>query len=420
MKKYIIIQTLFPLLLLGSQLMAQATSNDQNSAIPKDSSSTERITIPTSVIDEDLETKEGELNTDPTDTTFDRTIIKSIDSITSSKNYDQHSTTPSEQNKSKIITSQVAKETTDTTSISDENEHIVHTHSFFNRFVTNNNDSLKTTQEQETKSVQNSEEHGMPNFGGIITTRKIIWSIFFLFIGYLSVQIISFLLRRLGNRSVKYRITTKRIEPLIKISVWIFTIYFITEAIIKPPNAMVVAFFTSISVAVGFAAQDLLKNIFGGLMILFDRPFQMGDKIDVGSQYGEVTNIGLRSTRILTGDDSEITVPNSVMMNSAISNSNTGASNCQVVSEFYLPITTDTQKARQIAIEAAKVSRFVYLNKPVVVLFFNEAVHGKSIYKMRLKAYVSDLRYEFAFKSDITEITIREFIKEGIVVESKL
>ncbi len=257
-----------------------------------------------------------------------------------------------------------------------------------------------------------------PSFNGIVTPSKIIWTLIFIGIGFVIVRILSIFLSRIGSRSVKYRILVKRLEPILKITVWMFVIFIIIKAIINPPMAMVVAFFNSISVAVGFAAQDLLKNIFGGLMILFDRPFQIGDKIQVGSEYGEVTNIGLRSTRIVTADDSEITVPNAVMMNSSISNSNTGQSNCQVVAEIYLPIGIDTQKVRKIAIEAAKVSRYIYLNKPVVVIFVNEIQMGKSVYKMRLKAYVSDLRYEFAFKSDMTEITLKALLKEGILQDS--
>jgi len=70
----------------------------------------------------------------------------------------------------------------------------------------------------------------------------------------------------------------------------------------------------------------------------FDRPFHVGDKIEVGKYYGEVIEIGLRSTRIVTGDDSVVAVPNGEMMNHSISNSNSGESNCQVVAEFFFAI----------------------------------------------------------------------------------
>ena len=103
------------------------------------------------------------------------------------------------------------------------------------------------------------------------------------------------------------------------------------------------------------------------------------------------------------------------LMNAAVSNANSGELNCQVVAEIYLPIDVDTQKARKIALEAAQVSRFIYLNKPVVVLFANEVNERRSYLKMRVKAYVMDIRYEFQFKSDMTEIIVRELLSEGII-----
>ena len=61
------------------------------------------------------------------------------------------------------------------------------------------------------------------------------------------------------------------------------------------------------------------------------------------------------------------------------------------------------------------VSKYIFLNKPVAVLFFNEMKDKRSIIKMRLKAYVSDIQNEFIFKSDMTEITLRELIKEKLI-----
>lgn len=249
----------------------------------------------------------------------------------------------------------------------------------------------------------------------IISFGKIFWSVIFLVVGYLVIRFLGSVLETIAERSTNYRITIKGLVPVIKILGWVFVLFVIIAGIFQPPISTVLAVTASVGIAIGFAAQDILKNIFGGVMILFDRPFQVGDKIEVGSYYGEVVQIGLRSTRIVTPDDSLVSIPNSNLMNTSVSNSNTGEANCQVVAEIYLPITVDTQRARQIAIESAQVSRFIYLNKPVAVLFFNEVKERRSYIKMRLKAYVSDIRNEFAFKSDMTEIVIREMLKEKVI-----
>ncbi|MFY0673819.1 MAG: mechanosensitive ion channel [Bacteroidia bacterium] len=203
--------------------------------------------------------------------------------------------------------------------------------------------------------------------------------------------------------------------PLVAIILWGVAAYLIVVNIFNPPRETLIASLASVGIAVGLAAQDVIKNIFAGLVIIFDDPFKVGDKIEVGSHYGEVTRIGLRSTKITTADDSMVTLPNAEVMNNAVSNSNTGEANCQVVSEIYLPPNIDTVLVRKIAVEAAQVSKFIYLNKPITVLFFNTVQDGVPFYKMRLKAYVSDIRNEFAFKSDMTELVLKELFEEGIL-----
>jgi len=80
-----------------------------------------------------------------------------------------------------------------------------------------------------------------------------------------------------------------------------------------------------VGIAVGFAAKDTLANIFSGLFILADGPYHMGDFVVLDSgERGVVTHIGLRSTRLLTRDDIEITIPNAVMANAKILNESGG------------------------------------------------------------------------------------------------
>ncbi|MDY0196959.1 MAG: mechanosensitive ion channel [Tenuifilaceae bacterium] len=244
---------------------------------------------------------------------------------------------------------------------------------------------------------------------------KIFWTLILLGLGYFIINLIIRLLQVMAERTSKYRIKIKSLIPIVRITIWGVVIFAILKGIYNPPLETLIAMGASITIAVGLAAQDLLKNVFGGLMLLFDRPFQVGDKIETGKHYGEVLQIGLRATRIVTPDDSVVSIPNMELMNSAVSNANSGELNCQVVAEIYLPIDVDTQKARKTALEAAQVSRFIYLNKPIVVLFANEVNAQRSYLKMKVKAYVMDIRFEFQFKSDMTEIIVRELLREGVI-----
>ncbi|MBT8386143.1 MAG: mechanosensitive ion channel family protein [Ignavibacteria bacterium] len=271
-----------------------------------------------------------------------------------------------------------------------------------------------TDSTKETKSL-GEKLTTPPSVSDLISIEKIFWAIIFFFIGLYLIRFVSKMLELFAERSTKYRITIKGIVPVIRIAGWALVIYIIIAGIFQPPAATLLAVIASLGIAVGFAAQDIFKNIFGGIMILLDRPFQVGDKIEAGNYYGEVVKIGLRSTRIVTPDDSLVSIPNSDIMTQSVSNSNAGEPNCQVVAEIFLPITVDTEKVRQIATEAAQVSKYIYLNKPISVLFFNEVKERRSYYKMRLKAYVMDIRYEFNFKSDMTELVMKELLEQKII-----
>ncbi len=82
-----------------------------------------------------------------------------------------------------------------------------------------------------------------------------------------------------------------------------------------------------VGIALSFAAKDTLANLFAGVSIVADAPYKVGDYIILESgERGMVTHIGLRSTRILTRDDIEITVPNGIIGNSKIVNETGGPS----------------------------------------------------------------------------------------------
>ncbi len=279
----------------------------------------------------------------------------------------------------------------------------------------NINKSIDSTQQDQSLT---EELMTPPSVSDLISFQRIFWAIVLFILGVFLIKFTTKVLELFAERSTKYRISIKGIVPVFRILGWSLVVYIIIAGIFRPPAATLLAVAASLGIAIGFAAQDIFKNIFGGIMILFDRPFQVGDKIEAGQHYGEVVKIGLRSTRIVTPDDSLVSIPNGDVMTQPVLNSNAGEPNCQVVAEIYLPITIDTERVRQIATEAAQVSKYIFLDKPIAVLFFNEVKERRSYFKMRLKAYVMDIRYEFAFKSDMTELVMKELLQQKIISPS--
>lgn len=110
-----------------------------------------------------------------------------------------------------------------------------------------------------------------------------------------------------------------------------------------------------VGIAVGFAAKDTLANLFSGVFILADSPYEIGDYIVIDSgERGKVTHIGLRSTRMLTRDDLEITVPNSLIANGKIINESKGQ---HVKSRVRLAVSvaygSDIDQVRRVLLEEA-------------------------------------------------------------------
>jgi small-conductance mechanosensitive channel len=243
---------------------------------------------------------------------------------------------------------------------------------------------------------------------------KLLISILLLIIALYVVRGFEWLLEALAAQSAERRLFYKKLIPIVRLFVWAFAVYLIIAAVFNVPANSLLAAAAAVGVAVGFAAQEVLKNIFGGIVIILDQPFQVGDKIAVGGTYGEVVSIGLRSTRIVTPDDNLVSVPNSQVVADQVSNANAGELNLQVVTDLYLPGWIDVALAKRIAYNAAANSRYVYLDKPIVVLVKDE-FRETFLLHLKVKAYVLDTRYEGLLMSDVTEAAKAEFIRHGLL-----
>lgn len=108
-------------------------------------------------------------------------------------------------------------------------------------------------------------------------------------------------------------------------------------------------------IAVGFAAKDTLSNLFSGVFIIADAPYKVGDYIVLdNASRGKVTNIGLRSTRILTRDDIEVTIPNSIIGNSMIINQSGGVSEkMRIRLKIGVAYGSDIDQVKQVLLDIA-------------------------------------------------------------------
>ncbi|MDG6256231.1 MAG: mechanosensitive ion channel [Methanomicrobiaceae archaeon] len=233
-----------------------------------------------------------------------------------------------------------------------------------------------------------------------------------LVIAYLAARMLSWVLMRLSERAGVYRISVTMAIPLLKIAIYTTALYLFVTAIIEPSLSQLTVFAGFFGAALGFGLKDVFADIIGGLVITFERPYQIGDKIAIKEHYGEVIDIGLRSTRIRTPFDSVVTIPNFIIFDQSVSSANAGKTEMMVVIDLFIDPESNAELAMDILKDAVVTSKYVYIteHRPYTILLDDFPFYKR----VRAKAYVNDLRYEFEFLSEVTRRAWMAYAREGI------
>ncbi len=109
------------------------------------------------------------------------------------------------------------------------------------------------------------------------------------------------------------------VRKALKIVTIAFGLVFIAEALQLPVHSVLAGLGIG-GLAIALAAQDAVKNIFGSVLVIMDQPFSVGDYVKVGSLEGSVEELGFRSTRIRTPQNSLVTLPNSNLITNSVDN----------------------------------------------------------------------------------------------------
>jgi len=230
----------------------------------------------------------------------------------------------------------------------------------------------------------------------------------------LLVKGVTYLADSLYRRIPRRRILISQIATTLNFSIYIFGGPFLFYAILQPPREVMLAATGSIAVALGLSLKDLVASVIAGFILLFDRPFQVGDRVSFGDVYGEIESIGLRSVRLVTLDDNLVTIPNNRFMSDVVSSANAGALDMMLVFDFYIALDADIRKARDLLYEVVVTSRYAYLKKPVNIVMTEMPVAERLAIQLRAKAYVIDVRFEKAFQTDVVLRATEAFNKHHI------
>jgi small-conductance mechanosensitive channel len=243
-------------------------------------------------------------------------------------------------------------------------------------------------------------------------------SMLLLLLGIAAIWLANLGIQQLGERLMQQfpsrRFMILQFSTLLSFALYIAGSVALIVGVLRPPKEFLIAIGGSVAVAVGFALKDVAASMVSGLLLLFDRPFQVGDRVSFNDVYGEIVAISLRSVRLKTLDDNLVTIPNSRFITDVVASGNTGAMDMMVVTDFHLALDADLDKAQDLVRQVIVTSRYAYLKKPVTFAIEEVAVAQRLAIRLRAKAYVLDVLYEKAFQSDITARSSVLFREHGI------
>ncbi len=172
-------------------------------------------------------------------------------------------------------------------------------------------------------------------------------------------------------------------------------------------------------IAIGFAAKDTLSNLIAGILLIIDRPFEIGDRIEVWSaprgsaSWGDVVDIGLRATRIKTTDNIVIIIPNNEIMKRDIVNYTSITAKIRVRVNIGVAYEADIRKAKDIIIEVARQMEWAAdIPAPKVVV----RNFGESSVDLQLRIWIKEARRRMDTISFVIDNVKEAFDLAGIEI----
>ncbi|NJL97321.1 MAG: mechanosensitive ion channel family protein [Synechococcaceae cyanobacterium SM2_3_2] len=195
----------------------------------------------------------------------------------------------------------------------------------------------------------------------------------------------------------RFRLIIKQSLPFWKALILFSTGgYVLNLFLIFSPNN-IFALTGTVAVALGFAFKDYVSSVIAGILALFETPYRVGDRVNIGGHYGEVTHYGLRGIKLRTPNDDTVTVPHNLLWTEAVVNTNDGALEAQVSVDFFFGHTVNAEAVRRILMHAAYTSPYTQLNLPIAVVITTK-LWG---FAFKLRCYPIDARDEFTYRTDL-------------------
>lgn len=245
-----------------------------------------------------------------------------------------------------------------------------------------------------------------------------IWSIFYLL---LMLFLLFFITKRLKDWLVYKAFASSNIELGVRIAVGTIIRYvivliglFIILQTLGIDLSSVTILAGALGVGIGFGLQNVTNNFVSGLIILFERPIKVGDRIEVGEITGDVVNISMRATTIVTNDNISIIVPNSEFISSTVINWSHSDRNIRLNIPVGVSYNEDPEKVKRVLLEVVDQNAGV-LKEPKADVLFEE--YADSSINFNLRVWTTEyINRPGVLKSQIYYEIFKRFRSEGIEI----
>jgi potassium efflux system protein len=169
----------------------------------------------------------------------------------------------------------------------------------------------------------------------------------------------------------------------------------------------------ALGVGIGFGLQNIVNNFVSGLILLFERPVQVGDAVQLGAVSGRITRIGFRASQVRTYNGSEVVVPNGELVSTQLINWTLSDRRRRLELSVGVAYGTDPDRVSSILAEVLKADPEVLVDPAPIIVF---EAFGDSALTFRIMAWIADFENGWKSIHRINVAIARAFAAEGIEV----
>lgn len=260
-----------------------------------------------------------------------------------------------------------------------------------------------------TEFLNHSRSIGNASFtiGGVLLFFMIIW------IAHLLQKYVGYFFGDTGGDDEVHN-KSQRSRLLIARLVLLCLGYLLAVAASGVPVDKITIVLGALGVGIGLGLQNIVNNFVSGIILIFDRPLQIGDSVEVGDKTGRVREIGLRSSTLMTADGAEVIIPNGDILGQQIVNYTLSNNQIRLEMELSVSGSKDMEVVSSAIKDAIHSSKFIFENREPQILFTKVNDNG---YDVKAYFWCADVFKSEETKSDVLILLHQQLEQKGLSID---